>query len=335
LDQQIVGALAHRDAPLKRIRLAAFVKGHHHHGRAVAADQLRLVQKLFLAFLERNGIDDALALQAFQAGFDDLPFRRVHHHRHLADVRFGRDEVEKARHRGDAVNHSLVHADVNDLRAVLDLLARDGQRGLVIAGLDELGELRRPGDVGALADVQEIDGGDRVQFPANSQIGRRGISVARRNAVRAPRIVSASSPLNADKVRTVGTFRGGKPRTASAMALMCAGVVPQQPPTMLSQPFCAHSRSCGASVSGVSGKAGREQGIGQAGVRIRADVNRREAGKFLDQRAQFLRPQRAVHADGEQGNVGNGIPERLDRLAGHAAVAARLDERDGGQNGNS
>ena len=66
------------------------------------------------------------------------------------------DEVEKTRHRGDAVNHPLVHADVNDLRAVLDLLARDGQRRLVIAGLDELGELGRTGDVGALADVQEI-----------------------------------------------------------------------------------------------------------------------------------------------------------------------------------
>ncbi len=158
LDQQIVGAAADFGAPLKRIRLAAFIKGHHHHGRAVAADQLRLVQKLFLAFLERNGIYDALALQAFQAGLDDLPFRGVHHHRHFADVRLGRDEVEKPRHRGDAINHSFVHADVNDLRAVLDLLARDGERGLVIAGLDELGELRRPGHVGALADVDEIDG---------------------------------------------------------------------------------------------------------------------------------------------------------------------------------
>ena len=161
LHEQIVGALADRDAPLKRIRLAAFVKRHHDHRRAVAADQLRLVQKFFLAFLERNGIDDAFALQTFQAGFDDLPFRRVHHHRHLADVRLGRDEVEKARHRGDAVNHSFVHADINDLRAVLDLLARDGERGLVIAGLDELGELRRAGDVRALADVDEIDGGVR------------------------------------------------------------------------------------------------------------------------------------------------------------------------------
>ena len=31
--------------------------------------------------------------------------------------------------------------------------------------------------------------------------------------------------------------------TASAIARMCAGVVPQQPPTMLTRPACAHSRS--------------------------------------------------------------------------------------------
>src|SRR5208282_2101846 len=72
------------------------------------------------------------------------------------NVRFGCDEVEETRHRGDAVNHPLVHADVNDLGAVLDLLPRDGQRRLVIAGLDELGEFWRPGHVGAFANVQEI-----------------------------------------------------------------------------------------------------------------------------------------------------------------------------------
>ena len=82
------------------------------------------------------------------------------------------------------------------------------------------------------------------------------------------------------------------------------------------------------------GKTRRQQRIRQAGVRIRADVNRRDAGKFLDERTQFLGPERAVHADAQQRHVRNGIPKRLDGLAGHAAIAARLDERDGGENGN-
>src|ERR1039457_5374858 len=76
-------------------------------------------------------------------------------------------------------------------------------------------------------------------------------------------IVSASSPLRRRQGSITGTFRGGKSRTASAMALMCGGVESQQPPTMLSQPFCAHSLSCGASVSGVSGKPVGNSGFGR------------------------------------------------------------------------
>ena len=62
---------------------------------------------------------------------------------------------------------------------------------------------------------------------------------------------------------------------------------------------------------------------------MRAEVNRRQAGKFLNEWPEFLGSQGAVHADGEQGNVGNRIPKRLDGLAGHAAIAAGLNEGDG------
>src|SRR5216683_1944686 len=54
------------------------------------------------------------------------------------------------------------------------------------------------------------------------------------------RIVSASRPLRRVCGSIRGGRRGGKPRTAWAMAWMCAGVVPQQPPTMFSQPSSAH-----------------------------------------------------------------------------------------------
>ena len=59
---------------------------------------------------------------------------------------------QEARHRGDAVDHPLVHADVDDVGAVLDLLPRDADGLLVLALLDELRELGRAGDVRALAD---------------------------------------------------------------------------------------------------------------------------------------------------------------------------------------
>ena len=63
-----------------------------------------------------------------------------------------------------------------------------------------------------------------------------------------------SSPLKRLKGSTLGGTRGGRPRTAAAIASMCAGVVPQQPPTTLTQPRSANSRTRPAVISGVSGK---------------------------------------------------------------------------------
>src|SRR5207237_3661256 len=49
----------------------------------------------------------------------------------------------------------LVHVDVDDLGAVLDLVARHLQRRGVVAGGDQLAEFGRTRDVGALADIDE------------------------------------------------------------------------------------------------------------------------------------------------------------------------------------
>ena len=100
---------------LERVGLALFVEGHHDDRRAVAQNFARLFAEFRLAFLERNGIHDAFALNAFQAGFDDFPFRGIHHERHFGDLRFAAEQLQEARHGGDAVNHPFVHADVDDV----------------------------------------------------------------------------------------------------------------------------------------------------------------------------------------------------------------------------
>ena len=63
--------------------------------------------------------------------------------------------MEEFHHRLLGIEQALVHVDVDDLRAVLDLVARDRERGWKIPGRDQLAEFRRAGDVGALADVDE------------------------------------------------------------------------------------------------------------------------------------------------------------------------------------
>src|SRR4051794_8045216 len=77
------------------------------------------------------------------------------------------------------------------------------------------------------------------------------------------RIVNASKPLKRVFGGVSAGMRGGNPATPSAIALICAGVVPQQPPTILSQPFSAHSFNCGARVSGVSGNPVASSGFGK------------------------------------------------------------------------
>ena len=107
------------------------------------------------ALLERNRVHHRLALHAFQAGFDHREFRGIDHHRHAGDIGLRGDEIEERRHRLFGIEQALVHVDVENLRAVFDLIARDSERRSIVAGGDELAEARRAGDVGALADIHE------------------------------------------------------------------------------------------------------------------------------------------------------------------------------------
>ena len=162
LREQVVSALADLGPALKGVGLAAFVEGHHHDTRAITADEARLVKELFLAFLEADRVDDALAQGAFQSRFNHRPLRRVNHDRDPGDTVLASDQIEEPRHRRHAVDHAFVHADVDDLRAVLDLLPGNGQSGFEVARLDELGELGRAGNIRAFADVDKRGDGERA-----------------------------------------------------------------------------------------------------------------------------------------------------------------------------
>ena len=107
------------------------------------------------ALLHGDGIDDALALQAAQAGLDHLPLGAVHHHRHLGNIGFGGDEVQEAHHGGLAVQHGLVHVHVDDLGTVFHLLARHGQGFFILLVEDQARKGLGAGDIGALAHVDE------------------------------------------------------------------------------------------------------------------------------------------------------------------------------------
>ena len=264
--QNVVGALADLDLALEGVGLALLVEGHHHDRGAVAAHPPRVIGGIPLAFLERDRIDHALALEAPEAGLDHAPLRRIHHHRHARDVGLGGDQVEKLRHRLGGVEQALVHVDVDDLRAVLDLVARDRQRRGVVARGDQLAELGRAGDVGAFADVDEREfRGERERLEPGERRNGRSPDRARGLAARRP------------------------PRWR-----MCSGVVPQQPPTMLIRPAAANSPSRVAISSGrlVIGTpnsfgGGRRSGRPRPARRSPRQARRRWARICSGPRAQF------------------------------------------------
>ena len=77
-----------------------------------------------------------------------------------------------------------------------------------------------------------------VMFSGSSPERLQGV------CVRAPFVVLERRLAAADALQfRLRAVRNRAP--PSAIARMCSGVVPQQPPTMLSQPFAAHVRKFG------------------------------------------------------------------------------------------
>ena len=235
LDQNLIGSLADADLFLISGGLALFVEGHHHGGSAIFQHSSGVLAKLFLALFERDRVHDALALQALEPCLDDFPFRGVHHEGNLGHLGLAGQQLEVACHGRDAVDHALVHADVDDVGAVLHLLPGHAYRFLEFALLDQPGELGRTGHIGPLAN-HDVDAGllgEGLRTGQAEGLRRRDC----RQALGHTRVLGrAHAPLS-----IWPSFRGGWPSSALAIAAMCAGVLPQQPPAILIRPPRAKS----------------------------------------------------------------------------------------------
>ena len=88
LRQNVISALSYLDTPLIGSSLALFVEAHDYHGCTEALYILGVADKHALSFLQRDGIDHRLSLTTLEASKDDIPFRRVYHHRNACHVGF-------------------------------------------------------------------------------------------------------------------------------------------------------------------------------------------------------------------------------------------------------
>ena len=163
VNQDAVSALADLNLSLVGVRLALLIERHDDGGCTIALHQFGLVLEDFLAFFQADGVDDTFALHTLQSRFDDRPFTGVDHHRYARNVGLTRHEVQELDHGGAAVEHRLVHVDIDHLGTVFDLLARDGQGIFELGVQDETRESFGTGDVGAFADVDEQTAGINAQ----------------------------------------------------------------------------------------------------------------------------------------------------------------------------
>ena len=285
VDEDPVGPLADDLAALERVGLALLVERHDDDSGAVLARQAGVLAERLLALLHRDRVDDRLALGDLEARLDDLPLAGVDHERDAADVGLGRDEPQEPVHRRDAVDHPLVHVDVDDLGARLDLLAGDVEgRGVVLLG-DQAAEAGRARDVRALADV------DEEAVPVDD---------AR---------LEAGEP---QRPRHVGGHAGACRPGAAAIAAMCSGVVPRHPPTMLTRPAVANSPTTRAIASGVSSYSPKALGRPAFGWAETKQSAMRE--ELRDVGARLTGAERTVEADCQGPGVAHGVPERLGHL---------------------
>ncbi len=286
--------------PLDRLGLASLVEGHDDDGGAVAAAEAGLAQELRLPLLERDRVDDALALELLEPRLDDRPFRAVDHDRHGRDVGLCGDPPEEAGHRGDAVEHRLVHVDVDELGAVGDLLAGDVD-GLVLVPLGhEPCELARAGHVRPLADVDE------------------GISRPRDDERLESRQAGETGGFR-DRARRQTGHRRHDRRDMGRSGPAAAARDVEQPVLRPLPERTRHLIGCLV----VSAEV-----VGQAGVRVRRDRPIGDLRQDVEMLAQLSRAEGAVETDDERIGVADAVPEGFDRLARQGS-ARGVDDRPG------
>ena len=114
-----------------------------------------MAQKFFFAVFQADGVHDGFALDTFESGLDDAPLRAVDHDGNTRDFWFAADQIQEANHRRFRIDHRFVHVHVEQVRAALHLLTRDGQCAIEIAGQDQLRKFRRARDIRPLTNDSE------------------------------------------------------------------------------------------------------------------------------------------------------------------------------------
>ena len=130
-----------------------------------------------------------------------------------------------------------------------------------------------------------------------------------------------------DSSKGVSNLRGGWPLSAFAIAAMCSGVFPQQPPAMLINPPRANSPRVAGHVLRPKIETRFRKRIRQARIGIARDRHVRLFRKFLQKWIHEIGTERAVEANRQRFHVPHRVPECLGRLRGDHRLASAPHRR--------
>ena len=291
-DQEVVGAAQDLDLPLDGFGLAALVEGHDHHPCAVAADRPCLLEKDLLPLLQRDRVDDPLALEALEPGLERREARAVDHDRQARGLRLGRDQVEERGHRLLGVEQIRVHVHVEQVRPAAHLLERDGDTALEVVRLHEPAELRRAGDVRPLAHHHE----------ARVRADDERLETGEARQLRGLRHVTGRKPF--DRSRDLARVLGRRPAAAAD----------EVDETVLGEGAQEAARIPRLLVV-------QPERVRETRVRVAGDVGRGDVRESFEERPHLGRSERAVDPYDQRLCVLDRDPEGLGGLAGQIAPA--------------
>ena len=155
IHQNMIGTLSYLDTSLIGGSLTDFVKTHHHDRSSISQHILRMGNEDFLALLQTDGVDDALALATFQTCRNDIPLGRVYHDRHLGDLRLSRYHIEEVDHLCLGIEQTIIHVDIDNSCPISYLFASDVQGFLVFFLINQSQELTTSSHIATLTDVDK------------------------------------------------------------------------------------------------------------------------------------------------------------------------------------
>mmetsp|Transcript_7433 Transcript_7433/g.12935 ORF Transcript_7433/g.12935 Transcript_7433/m.12935 type:complete len:281 (+) Transcript_7433:994-1836(+) len=154
-DQNIIRALANPHLFFLSGCLTLLIEGHDHYCSTMLAYDGGMFNELLLAHLQGNGVDDRFALAPFQASLNNLKLRRINHERTLGNIWLGHSNLDELLHCFHAIEHPIVHIDVNNMSTVLNLLLCNVHGLAIVACHHEFLEFERACDVTTLPNIHK------------------------------------------------------------------------------------------------------------------------------------------------------------------------------------